>query len=326
MLPKISIITPSYNQGQYIEETICSVLDQGYPNLEYIVMDGGSKDNTVDIIKKYEKHISYWVSEKDKGQSDALNKGYKHATGDVINWLNSDDYYDPGALKTVGEIFTNPKVNVYCGTSRIFGNKGEYLSNGTDIYEGNLAKTAGWARIDQPETFFRKSCIDKIGFLDEQFHYIMDKELWIRYLLQYGLGNVVKDKTRIANFRIHDTSKTNQFHEKFQAETKKLYHAIAKLNGSAFADIKNYWPEQEFDLLYKDAFKGDKQIINQVVNYSIFYQFEEYYALNNFKEAKKISALVKEELLSTADAANFRNLKKRMLLPAFVKKIANKLR
>ncbi len=326
MLPKISIITPSYNQGQYIEETICSILDQGYPNLEYIVMDGGSKDNTVEIIKKYEQHISYWVSEKDKGQSDALNKGYKHATGDVINWLNSDDYYDPGALKTVGEMFADPKTNVYCGTSRIFGNKGEYLSNGTDVYERNLEKTIGWARIDQPETFFRKSCIDKIGFLDEQFHYIMDKELWIRYLLQYGLDGVVKNKTRIANFRIHDDSKTNQFHEKFQAETKKLYHAIAKLNGSELANIKGYWPTQEFNLLYKDAFRADQQTIDKVVNYSIFYQFQEYYALNNFKEAKRIVRYLKEDLLLPEEAAHLKSLKNRMLVPPFIKKIANKLR
>jgi glycosyltransferase involved in cell wall biosynthesis len=106
MLPKISIITPSYNQGHFIEETITSVLDQGYPNLEYIIMDGGSKDNTVEVIKKYEKHITYWVSERDKGQSDAINKGFARATGDVINWLNSDDYYAKGTLQKVGEVFT----------------------------------------------------------------------------------------------------------------------------------------------------------------------------------------------------------------------------
>ena len=89
--PKITIITPSYNQGQFIEETILSVINQGYPNLEYIIMDGGSTDNTVEVIKKYSDHINYWVSEKDKGQSNAINKGLHRATGDIINWLNSDD-------------------------------------------------------------------------------------------------------------------------------------------------------------------------------------------------------------------------------------------
>jgi glycosyltransferase involved in cell wall biosynthesis len=179
MQPKITIITPSFNQGHFIEETICSILDQKYSNLEYIIMDGGSKDNTVEVIKKYEKHITYWVSEKDKGQSDAINKGFRMATGDVINWLNSDDYYEKDALWKVADAFSDPSTNVYLGISRIFGNKGEFFSTGTDVYADNLEKTIGWARIDQPETFFRKSCLDTIGFLDQQFHFIMDKELWI---------------------------------------------------------------------------------------------------------------------------------------------------
>src|SRR5688500_3818909 len=98
MLPKISIITPTYNQGHFIEQTIQSVIEQDYPNLEYIIIDGGSTDDTLSVIKKYEKYISYWISEKDKGQSEAINKGFKKATGDVVNWLNSDDYYEPGVL------------------------------------------------------------------------------------------------------------------------------------------------------------------------------------------------------------------------------------
>ena len=103
MLPRISIVTPSFNQGQFIEKTICSVLDQNYPNLEYVVIDGGSTDETVEIIKKYAKHLTYWVSEPDRGQSHAINKGLAHCTGDVFNFLNSDDYLEPGALFHVAE-------------------------------------------------------------------------------------------------------------------------------------------------------------------------------------------------------------------------------
>jgi glycosyltransferase involved in cell wall biosynthesis len=290
-------------------------------------MDGGSKDNTVEVIKKYEKHITHWVSEKDKGQSDAINKGFRVATGDVINWLNSDDCYEKGALLKVGEAFSNPATNVYCGISRIFGNKGEYFSTGTDVYADNLEKTIGWARIDQPETFFRKSCFDRTGYLDEQFHYIMDKELWIRYLMQYGFNGLVKTQDLIAHFRVHDDSKTNNFQEKFKKETYSLYHAIASLNGSKFADLPDTWPNEKIKLKYKEAFiKEDKRRVDKIVNYCLYYSFLEHYAQNRFAEAKKTCRAIDLELLTKEETAHFRNIKKRMLLPRFLKKIANKLK
>ena len=113
--PKISVITPSYNQGQYIEETILSVLNQNYPNLEYIIMDGGSTDNTVEVIMKYADKITFWVSEKDKGQADAINRGFKKATGDILCWLNSDDYYFSETLKYVAENLDINKKEILFG-------------------------------------------------------------------------------------------------------------------------------------------------------------------------------------------------------------------
>src|SRR3989442_14278812 len=126
--PKISVVTPSYNQGSYLEKTILSVLNQEYPNIEYIVIDGGSTDNSLDIIKKYEKYLKYWVSEQDRGQSHAINKGLSHATGDLLAWLNSDDYYMPRALRTFATMaITNPEASAFVGTGRVIDETGNIL-------------------------------------------------------------------------------------------------------------------------------------------------------------------------------------------------------
>lgn len=325
MLPKISIITPSYNQGHFIEETITSVLDQGYPNLEYIIMDGGSSDNTVEVIKKYEKHITYWVSERDKGQSDAINKGFRMATGEVINWLNSDDYYEKGALNKVGLAFTDPDVNVYMGISRVFGNKGEHFTKGTDVHWGNLEKTIGWARIDQPETFFRKRCLDNIGYADEQFHYVMDKELWIRYLIKYGLDNIKKTNELLTHFRIHDDSKTNSFGLKFNKESLQLYQAIAEVGDSKFSDIP-LWPVEKLQLGFKDKYTIQKEQIDKILNYNIYYIFLERYAQNNYKGAKELMPFIDEQLLKNEDLEHYKDVRRRMKMPVILKKLYNKIK
>lgn len=229
--PKITIITPSYNQGHFIEQTIQSVLNQHYPNLEYIIIDGGSTDNTVEIIKKYEDKITYWISEPDKGQSDAINKGLKIATGDIINWLNSDDYYEPNALSTIAnEFVNNPNAKVVCARSRIFKNENEtvFYSSGTDVYFDNLEKTIAWARIDQPETFFHKSAIEKMGVLDVKLKYLMDRDWWIKYLLNFGLDNIVRIDNVIVNFRLHNESKTVSQGDLFQKEFDSWFYNLAK--------------------------------------------------------------------------------------------------
>src|SRR4051812_48252088 len=119
-LPKISIVTPTLNQGNFIEETILSVIGQNYPNLEYIILDGGSTDNTIEIIKKYEKHLAYWSSEPDKGQSDAINKGFKIATGDILGWINSDDYYMPGIFNHIGNKMNIQESELHFGNCFLF--------------------------------------------------------------------------------------------------------------------------------------------------------------------------------------------------------------
>lgn len=324
-LPKISIVTPSFNQGQFIEQTICSVLEQNYPNLEYIIIDGGSTDQTIDIIKKYEKHITYWKSEKDRGQSDAINKGMKMATGEIVNWLNSDDYYMPEALHHVASVFNNPHITAYCGRSRVFSNTNEYLSQGTDLYPGNLAKNIGWARIDQPETFFRKEVWDRIGFINESFHYVMDKELWIRYLLNYDLDGIFKDDQVLVNFRIHENSKTGSQQKKFKEETIDLFYSLASNLDIPIANtFTTIGTTKHKPLFGYDTSK--KELITKAANYYLFYLFLEAYAQNDYKLAKGLFPFINQDGLNKEDIVELKKVMLRIkLLPIPVKKFLNSM-
>ncbi len=187
--PKISVITPSYNQAAFIEKTLCSVLDQDYPNLEYIVIDGGSTDGSVEIIKKYADRLAYWVSEKDSGQSHAINKGFLRSTGDIICWLNSDDYFLPGTLEHVAERLA-PETNAFA----LIGQSYVVYTDGTPprLAEGEYSDHRGllsfWTRykMPQPSIFWRREVYQKIGLLDENLHYIMDFDYWTRISQDFG--------------------------------------------------------------------------------------------------------------------------------------------
>lgn len=325
---KISVVTPSYNQGQYIEQTINSILDQQYSNLEYLVLDGGSTDNTLSVINKYEQGHFFWESQKDKGQSDAINKGFQLATGDIINWLNSDDYYEKGSLHYVANQFQDPKVNCYTGTSRIFGEERCSFSSGTDVYTGNLYKTIGWARIDQPETFFRKSVIDEIGYLNECLHFVMDKDLWIRYLCKYGLDNIKKDKQLLVHFRLHNESKTVSLKEKFEQETINLFYTYA-CNMELHAYIGIFEALWAVKLLPLEFFPEGlaKQEWELVLNYFLLYKCFEAYAQNEYEMVKQLLKVINKEQLQTVDQKEFEKVKLRVkYLPIGVKRILNRIR
>lgn len=208
--PKISIVTPSYNQGQFIEETIRSVLLQGYPNLEYIIIDGGSTDNSVDIIKKYSPWLTYWVSEPDRGQSHAINKGLAHCTGEVFNWINSDDLLCPGALRAVatawakkpGLIIAGPVVEFkQDGTENVIVPNALTLQN---YLSRRKARANSW-RWHQPGTYLPLSQVKRVGGLQEDLHFTMDHLLMIDLL---ETCKVTYISETLARFRLHDNSKT----------------------------------------------------------------------------------------------------------------------
>lgn len=325
MLPKISIVTPSFNQAQFIEQTIDSVLSQNYPQLEYFIIDGGSTDNTVEIIKKYSKHLTHWISEPDRGQSDAINKGLTLSTGDVFNWLNSDDYYEANTLEFVGKQFLQKDCLILCGKSRIFNERGtQYVSSGTDIYKDNLAKTIGWARIDQPETFIRKQLLDQIGLVNEQLDYVMDKELWMRILFQIDLKNIYTSDAILANFRLHASSKTVSTAINFEKEMDLLCHTIAS-NYSFNSIVQSL--ESVFDLPTKKITSllntKNTKLIEQALNYYLFKRFLELYTSNNYKSANKLFESIRSDLLSKEEQKQIYQIKKRMNMPMLFKKIFN---
>lgn len=207
--PKISIVTPSYNQGIFIEETIRSVLLQNYPNLEYIIIDGGSTDKTREVIKHYEPWITYWISEADRGQSHAINKGLEKSAGEIFNWLNSDDSYLPDTFFQVVSTFINdPTAQIVSGYEYHITLDGESVLHSGTLLKQSIEETIERCEVAQPSTFFRLSSIKQIGGISEDLHYIMDGEMWVKLLLLYGQKGFLKIKKPLVNFRLHKDSKT----------------------------------------------------------------------------------------------------------------------
>ena len=223
-LPRIIIVTPSYNQGCFIEETINSVLDQGYPNLEYIVMDGGSTDGTIEILKKYSSQL-IWFSEKDRGQSHAINKGLRQATGDVFAFLNSDDVYEPSALLAVGEFFTiHPDTYWLTGWCQTMNTQGQVIRKLSTFYKKFWLIWRSYKAllvldyVSQPATFWRREVIEKVGEFNENFHYAMDYDYSLRVGKHYKLWVLPR---YLARFRVHPTSKAGaSAHSQFDADLK----------------------------------------------------------------------------------------------------------
>jgi len=218
-LPRVTIVTPSYNQAAYLEQTICSVLDQGYENLEYFVVDGGSTDGSQAIIEKYASRIDWWVSETDLGQAEAINKGFTRATGDYIAWINSDDLYQPGAiLSAVKTLEDHPRACMAFG---------DVLSIDAEGHPFNLMTYGDWTLKDlmcfniigQPGVFMRRSDQLKAGLLDLSYRFLLDHHLWLR-VAQYG--EMVYVPQTWASARIHAKAKNVALARGFGQEAYQL--------------------------------------------------------------------------------------------------------
>jgi glycosyltransferase involved in cell wall biosynthesis len=227
---KISLVTPSFNQGQFLEETLHSVLDQRYPNLEYVIIDGGSTDESIEIIKRYEKHLTYWVSEPDRGQVDAINKGLAKATGDIVAYLNSDDLYLPGAFQAVVKYFQeHPDCDWLCGDTVMFGE-----DHATEIIHATVPLSAAhclsWAyKAPQPAMFWKRELL-KSGF-DERWRYCFDHDLYVRLLLEGHQCDHLP--LPLAAYRLHGCSKTVAESGGFDKEFDEIAeHYEAKLRGA----------------------------------------------------------------------------------------------
>ncbi len=353
--PKITVITPSHNQGAHIEPTILSILNQGYPNLEYIVIDGKSTDNTLEIIAKYQgkivDKILYFVSEKNNGLNDAINKGLSMATGEIISILNAGDYYEPYALFKVATTFTSERINVVCGRGRIFKDKQANqetikITEGANVFAYNLAKTIGWASINQPETFFRKTVVDKIGLLNINLDTFVATDWWIRYLFAFGVENIIKTMDLLVNVRenmnenvrennILESKKTAQIISRdiinrdiinrdtfyyLLASRLRLYdYSYVIKNNSVLKpdfDIEN--TDYHFDNYHND---NDEFLSLKSLNYFALLRANEAFAEKNIIKTKDFLKQVQQNLLDNEDKKLYSNLSFKCKLPSWLRKI-----
>ena len=223
--PKVTVVTPSFNQGQYLEETIRSVLLQSYPNLEYIIIDGGSTDNSVEIIRKYEPYLKHWVSEKDNGQAHAINKGFRKATGEWVGWVNSDDFYLPEGLFSLLYAARNSEMQWVAGNIK-FVHTGNGQLDSTQT-QSTSDKLIDWLvfkfYFHQPGALWKRSLLEQYGYLDEKMHYAFDWAFWCR-LVANRVTPCLVGKT-VAAFRLHDESKTCTRWDGFCGDNERIIRA-----------------------------------------------------------------------------------------------------
>jgi len=237
MQPRISIVTPSYNQAAYLETTFQSVLSQDYPALEYLLVDGESDDGSLEIIRKYAQHFAWWVTEKDQGQADAINKGLRKSTGEIVAWLNSDDIYLPGTLRKVVAFFEeHPQVGLVYGDMQAVDSEGTQIN--TLRYPAyTMADLMTFHIIGQPAVFFRRSVMEQAGLLDLSYHYLLDHQLWIRMAGKTAIAHI---PDVLAAARYHAEAKNLAAAGKFGAEAYRMVDWM-----QSYEDTRQIFPPLE---------------------------------------------------------------------------------
>jgi len=298
--PKISIIVPSYNQGQFLEETLLSIINQNYSALELFVADGGSTDNSVEIIKKYEQHIAWWVSEKDKGQSEAINKGVKRATGEIINWICSDDLLADGALHKIAEYFTNlpDDTGVIHGGTVLFNEK-KILRNDWGYADPSLERNLAGIAFSQPSAFIVKKYFDMVGGqVNETLHYGMDYDLYCRLAC---VSKFVPVKDIFSKYRLHTLSKSMADQDKFIGDWNRVFISLCKNLkwDDLLIEMKNTLIVSEQALSYYSPFNFpvDRKILagadkKKILFYQYCYLFKSAYLSGDRKKARKLASIL----------------------------------
>lgn len=334
--PKISIVVPSFNQGQYLEETLLSIITQEYPNLELLVVDGGSTDNSVDIIKKYEQHITWWVSEKDNGQSNAINKGFSKATGEIVSWLCSDDLFTSGTLKKVSEYFKvqPPDIGLIHGGTTIF-REGKIVRNDWGYLNPSIERNLAGMAFSQPSAFFLKKYMDKVGGqLNEKLHFGMDYDLYCRLAC---VCRFLPVKDIFSKYRLHESSKSIVNEDKFIDDWNRVFSNLCKNAG---------WEEEmmllstsgifEKDLLsfyYPYSFELDRKLISQtdkqrMLFYHYCYTLKSYYKRGRILKSKKLSSLIRKTYKAEwwQNENSIMQIIRRLILPTIILKALKKIK
>jgi glycosyltransferase involved in cell wall biosynthesis len=299
MNPKISIVIPSYNQGRFLDQTIKSVLDQNYSPLEIFIIDGGSTDNTIDVIRKYESGLTGWVMEKDNGQSDAINKGFKKCTGEIVTWLCSDDLYTPGALQKVADAFQKLPAD----TGLIHGNSEIFLGDNVVNYDKGygawpIERQLSGMTFPQPSAFFRKTTLDRAGLLNERLHFGMDYDLFARMRM---ITNFHYVDFFFSRYRLHNESKSTIAIGKFIDEWMIVFNSIVKaLNyDNVLKVLVDRGLERTAEKGIYDFFKVNKpkEEINRdkMLFYFIVNVIRYDYATGEFERVRKLGAFLKSD-------------------------------